>query len=184
MKSFSFTLDPLIQTCLIAFILLFTSCKSEDSKPTEIIMNYGTGAVSSRYTEINHKKEGKMTDYYPDGKLKAERIFEHDIQVGKTTLYYESGKIKEVQYYADGKIIGGDTVFYEDGKPQFLITFTKGLKDGYVRKWGEDGSLTYEAKYSNEKLVEVKGEAINPDSIPHLELNSPADLRQADKKIN
>ncbi len=146
-------------------ILFFIACKSENSKPIEIVQNYGTGEVSRRYTEINHKKEGLMTDYYPDGKLKGERMFEHDVQVGKTTLYYPGGKIKEVQYYTDGKINGGDTTFYEDGKPQFLVTFTRGIKDGYVRKWGEDGSLTYEAKYSMDTLVEVKGEAIHPDTL-------------------
>src|SRR4030095_3295151 len=89
---------------LVILGTLFTSaCKSDESKPKEIVQNYGTGQISRRYTEINHKKEGLMTDYYPSGKLKAERMFENDMQVGKTTLYYEGGEIKEVQYYKDGK---------------------------------------------------------------------------------
>ena len=153
--------------CLLISILFFISCQADSSKPKEIVMNYGTGKVSSRYTEINHKKEGLMTDYYPDGKIKAERMFKNDMQVDKTTLYYESGKIQEVQYYQDGELNGGDTVFYENGSPQFLVTFTKGLKDGYLRKWGEDGKIIYEAKYENEKLVEVKGQPVTSDSIPH-----------------
>ena len=147
-------------------ILFFISCKSEDSsKPKEIVMNYGTGEIQRRYTEINHKKEGLMTDYYPSGKVKVERVFKNDEQVDKTILYYESGSIQEVQYYQDGNLTGGDTVFFENGKPQFLLNFTKGIKDGYVRKWDESGSIIFEAKYSMDTLVEVKGQAIVPDTM-------------------
>jgi len=152
---------------LLLGVLFLLSCKSENSKPKEIVMNYGTGEISRRYTEINHKKEGLMTDYYPDGKLKGERMFKNDVQVGKTTFYYESGKIKQVQYYVDGKVEGGDTTYYKNGKPQLVINYSNGEKNGYLRKWNENDSLIFEAKYANEKLVEVKGEDINPDSIPH-----------------
>jgi antitoxin component YwqK of YwqJK toxin-antitoxin module len=154
---------------LIAGILFIISCKSDDSsKPKEIVMNYGTGEIQRRYTEVNHKKEGLMTDYYPSGKIKAERTFKNDVQVDKTTLYYESGTIQEVQYYKDGNLTGGDTVFYENGKPQFLLNFTDGIKNGYVRKWSDDGTITFEAKYSMDTLVEVKGQAIAPDTM-HIE---------------
>lgn len=148
---------------LMVFGFLF-SCKPEPKK-VEVVKNYVTGEVSRRYHTINGKKEGVMTDFHPDGSLKAERFFENDVQVGKTTIYHKNGKIREVQYYKDGKIHGGDTTFYEDGKPEMVVTFNTGLKDGYVRKWGTDGTLIYEAKYSNETLVEVKGEAVSKDSI-------------------
>jgi antitoxin component YwqK of YwqJK toxin-antitoxin module len=134
-------------------------------KPVEIVQTYGTGAVSRRHTEINGKKEGKMTEYYKDGKVKGERLFENDVQVGKTVYYYPSGRIKEAQYYEEGKMHGGDTVFYENGKPQFLRTYNKGILDGYIRKWAQDGSLIYEARYANDTVVEVMGKAVHPDSL-------------------
>ncbi len=152
--------------CFFFGFISMISC-SNANKPQEIIMKYGDGTVKSRFTEINHKKEGLMTDYYPGGQKMTERMFKNDLQVDKTTAYYESGKVKEVQYYKDGELNGGDTVFYENGNPQFLITFSNGLKDGYVRKWGVDGNIIFEAKYAYEKLVEVKGEKIEPDSVPH-----------------
>jgi len=133
--------------------------------PEEIVQTYGTGAVSRRHTEINGKKEGKMTEYYKDGKIKGERLFENDVQVGKTVYYYPSGRVKEAQYYQEGKMHGGDTVFYEDGKPQFLRTYNKGILDGYIRKWGPDGSLIYEARYANDTVVEVMGKSVHPDSL-------------------
>lgn len=149
---------------LFISVLLIFACKN-GPETIEVVQNYGDGKVSRTYTEIDGKKEGKMIDYYPDGSIKAERLFENNIQVGKTTIFYNSGSIKEVQYYSDGKIQGGDTVFYESGAPQFLLNFTDGIKDGYVRKWAEDGTLIYEAKYSNDTLIEVKGEPIKRDSL-------------------
>lgn len=106
-----------------------------------------------------------MIEYYKDGKIKGERLFENDMQIGKTTYYYPSGKIQEAQYYDEGKLHGGDTVFYESGSPQFMRNFNHGLLHGYLRKWAPDGSIIYEAKYSNDTLVEVKGEPVHPDTL-------------------
>jgi antitoxin component YwqK of YwqJK toxin-antitoxin module len=148
---------------LVSFYLFSTlGCRSSTE---EIVQNYPSGEISRRHIEVNGKKEGEMTEYYKDGKVKGVRLFENDIQVGKAVFYYPSGKIQEVQYYEQGKMNGGDTVFYETGQPQFLRTFNKGALDGYIRKWGQDGSIVYEAKYSNDTLVEVKGEAIHPDTL-------------------
>lgn len=144
--------------------LIVSSC-TQAPKPIEVVENYGTGETSRTYTTIDGKKEGMMVDYYPDGSLKGERMFKNDIQVGKTTLYHKSGGVREVQYYQNGKVHGGDTIFYEDGKPEMLVTFNEGVKDGYVRKWNKEGVMIYEAKYEMEKLVEVKGQPIQKDSI-------------------
>lgn len=150
-------------------VLVWTGCKEETKadKPVEKIQNFGSGKISRRYFEVKGKKEGKMTDYYPEGELKAEKMFKNDRQVGRTVLYYPSGKTKEVQYYEDGLRQGGDTVFYEDGKPEFIVEFNKGKKNGYLRKWAPDGTMTYEAKFENETLVEVKGKPIhNSATVP------------------
>jgi antitoxin component YwqK of YwqJK toxin-antitoxin module len=149
---------------LLPFLFMVLSCKSNPVE-TEVVQNWGTGEISRRYKTIDGKKEGLMTDYYQDGSLKAERWFKNDIQVGKTTLYHKNGKIKEVQYYDQGTIHGGDTTFYESGAPEMLLNFDHGVKHGYVRKWLEDGTMIYEARYSHDTLVEVKGEMLKRDSL-------------------
>lgn len=70
-----------------------------------------SGEVSRKHTEINGKKEGKMTDYYKDGKVKSERMFENDLQVGKSVYFYPTGEVKENQYYESGKLNGGILCF-------------------------------------------------------------------------
>ncbi|HMR89192.1 MAG TPA: hypothetical protein PKD51_13620 [Saprospiraceae bacterium] len=149
---------------LFIFTSLFACKNKEEAQPQsdtqEIKENYGTGETSRVFTRVNGKIEGKMTDYYPSGKLMGERFFENDKQIGKTTLFYEDGSVKEVQYYENGLKNGGDTVFYEDGKPKFAVTLKDEKKNGYLRKWDEDGSLIYEAKFEMDTLVEVGGESL------------------------
>ena len=163
MKHASHPHIPLSLIVLISSGLFFiAACKPQ---PEEIIQTYGSGEVSRKHNEINGKKEGKMIEYYKDGKIKGERLFENDLQVGRTVFYYPSGAIQEAQHYEEGKLNGGDTIFYENGKPQFMRNFNKGVLDGYIRKWAPDGSIIYEAKYSNDALIEVKGEAVHTDSL-------------------
>jgi len=106
------------------------------------------------------KKEGKMTDFYPDGKIKGERLFKNDKQIGKTTLFFPSGQVKEVQYYVDGFKEGGDTLWYENRQPQFVMDYKAGKRHGYLRKWSPEGELIYEARFEMDSLVEVKGEKV------------------------
>ncbi len=166
--------------CLSIFagIIIFIGCKSGDSAPVEIVGKYDNGVVSRKHTEINHKKEGLMTEYYPTGKLKAELLFKNDIQVDKSTFYYENGARKEVQYFKDGQLNGGDTTFYESGKPERVMNFTNGIKDGYIRSWSEDGTLTYEAKLKMDTLVEVKGQPIVRDTSNHQVVQSQKSIEE------
>ncbi|MBK6931348.1 MAG: hypothetical protein IPH12_10965 [Saprospirales bacterium] len=153
---------------LFLFILSYTTWQGCQSPAQDIakerVEKYGSGEISRRYQEINGKKQGKMTDFYPGGRLKAERWFENDQQAGRTVLYYPGGQIMEVQYYQNGKKEGGDTVFYESGQPQFVMWYAGEKKNGYLRKWSSDGALVFEARYANDSLVEVKGQRIQPGS--------------------
>lgn len=179
MKSIQFILPKnKLLTGICAWILLLTACKSGDSGPVEIEGKYNNGVVSRRHTEINHKKEGLMTEYYPSGKLKAELMFKNDVQIDKSTIYYESGAKQEVQYFKDGLLNGGDSTFYESGKPQKVMNFTNGIKDGYIRSWAEDGTLTYEAKLRMDTLIEVKGQPIIRDTSNHQVVQSQKSIEE------
>ncbi|MBK8517512.1 MAG: hypothetical protein IPL55_14850 [Saprospiraceae bacterium] len=150
---------------IIVAVFCFNSCKNDQtslvkSGVEEVKENYGTGQTSRTYTRINGKIEGKMTDYYPSGAIKAERYFKNDQQDSKTTIYYENGSFKEVQYYAMGLKNGGDTLFYESGKLQYVSEFKDEKKNGYLRKWGESGTLIYEAKFIMDSLIEVEGKSV------------------------
>jgi uncharacterized protein len=140
---------------------LFSTCReAQKETPLERVEYFETGVVSRRVTLVAGKKEGKMVDFYPDGRLMGERWFKNDRQIGRTVLYYPGGQVKEVQHYNEGLKQGGDTLWYEDGRLQFATTFDQGLKNGYLRKWSTDGSLVFEARYAHDTLIEVKGERV------------------------
>lgn len=151
-----------IRATLFSLVLiLITACDQTPPKTYERIERFENGQISRRSNVVNGLKEGKMTDYYKDGKLMAERYFEKGEQQGRTVIYYPNGQIKEVQYFASGKKQGGDTLWYEDGKIQFVSTLKDDKLDGYLRKWDPNGALVYEAKYALDTLIEVKGQPID-----------------------
>jgi antitoxin component YwqK of YwqJK toxin-antitoxin module len=144
------------------FILLSgNACESSESQNYERIERLEDGTTARRVQIVNGKKEGKMTDFYPDGKLKGERWFENDRQTGRTVLYHPGGQIMETQYYVNGLKQGGDTVWYDNGRPQFTTWFEAGKKNGYLHKWSPEGELIFECRYAHDTLVEVKGEHIS-----------------------
>lgn len=153
-----------------SILLLQGGCRNENGKPQEVTQHYETGQISRRYYTVNGKKEGIMTDYYPDGSKKGERLFTDDLQHGRTVLYYPGGQVQEVQYYENGLREKGDTIWYEDGSIQFVTTFKQGKKHGYLRKWAPGGSLTFEAKYEMNTVTEINGELlsipIKSDTLP------------------
>jgi antitoxin component YwqK of YwqJK toxin-antitoxin module len=128
------------------FLLLignFCTEKPKEQQSYERIERFENGAISRRVQIANGEKQGLMTDYYPDGRLLAERWFKDDRQDGRTVIYYSSGKIKEAQYYQHGEQHGGDSIWYENGQLQFTVFFQNGKKNGYLRKWLPDGELVY-----------------------------------------
>jgi antitoxin component YwqK of YwqJK toxin-antitoxin module len=152
----------------ICFFLLFVAIGCEEnpkaSQQFERIERFENGAISRRAQIVDGEKQGLMTDYYPDGKVLAERWFKDDRQHGRTAIYYPSGKIKEAQYYQLGEQRGGDTIWYESGQPQFTTFFQNGKKNGHLRKWAETGDVIFEALYSNDTVVEIQGQPVRRDS--------------------
>ena len=155
----------------IAAVLISTvcclqiGCGPKAPHVEERVERFETGAVSRRVNLVDGKRDGKMTDYFPDGKIMAERWFKLGKQEGKTTVFYPNGAVKEVQYYESGAQTGGDTIWYENGRIQFAVLFKESKKNGYLRKWGPEGELIFEAKYAMDTLIEVKGESISQESI-------------------
>lgn len=153
----------------LLFIILSLSGNACEEKPKspqsyERIERFENGSISRRVQIVSGEKQGLMTDYYPDGKVLAERWFKNDKQDGRTVIYHPSGRIKEVQYYQQGEQYSGDTIWYESGQPQFTAFFQNGVKNGYLRKWAETGEVIFEARYSNDTVVEILGQSLRRDS--------------------
>lgn len=144
----------------VGLISLFMCCKSS-TREVEVVQYYPSGEVLRTHTEVNGLKEGKMTEFNKDGSLRYERYFEKDLQVGRSVYYLDGNTIKEVQHHVAGQKQGIDSLFYPDGSLQSTREYAQGKLNGYLRKWDAAGTLIYEARFSNDSLVEVKGELID-----------------------
>lgn len=152
----------LLPVVAVLLTLLTSACKS---KPIEKLNYYSQGGqVSRRYFMVDDKIEGTMTEYYPDGKLKMERLFEHGVQVGRTVFYYPEGAIKEAQYFVNGTQQGGDTLWYPDGRVQFVTGYKDGKRDGWMRKWTSEGALIVDVRYEMDSIKEVISQIAKPQT--------------------
>lgn len=104
--------------------------------------------------------EGEMEEYDMEGNRRVVRTFQNGREDGRTVFFNEQGGIQEVQYYREGIKEGGDTMFDASGRPRFVLSYKDGKKHGFLRKWSDDGSLLYEARFDMDTLVEVRGQKI------------------------
>lgn len=142
--------------CLFSISILLTvfiACKEEKS---EKIYHYPNGETY-KVQMINGKKQGEMIEYYQTGEIKSKSQFINDVQTGRMVRYFKNGAIREVQYFEGNKQQNGDTTFYENGNLQFIVEYTDGIKNGYVKKYDSTGTMYFNAKYRMDTLIEVKG---------------------------
>jgi antitoxin component YwqK of YwqJK toxin-antitoxin module len=118
---------------------------------------FENGQMRREVRLVNGLKEGIMTDFYNDGKLKSMRNFKQNIQCGKTTFYHPDGiSLKEVQYYDEnGLRTLGDTLWYTNGQIEFMADFKFGKKNGNLSRFDSTGKLLYNAIFANDTLVKV-----------------------------
>lgn len=150
--------------CCPTLILLFgfsllSSCSADERAgtvaPAEKIDYFENKAVKRRYFVVNGRKEGKMTEYHPNGQVRSERNFKNDQEDGRTAYYFPNGGIREVQYFVAGEKQRGDTIWYDTGEPQFTVDYKDSKKNGYFRKWSREGAIVIEAVYDQDTLVKV-----------------------------
>jgi antitoxin component YwqK of YwqJK toxin-antitoxin module len=138
------------------YVLSFSACIRQSDKAQKQFLYFENGNIRREYQTINNKKEGLMTDFYPDGKIKSTRYFVNDIQTGQTVIYHPNAQIKEVQYYDSiARREKGDTVWYDNGLIEYTAQFEKNKKNGLMTKFDSSGKLIYKAVFSNDSLIKV-----------------------------
>jgi antitoxin component YwqK of YwqJK toxin-antitoxin module len=146
---------------LLIFALLisiFSQCQSPTSKtPTKQFIYFDNGNVRREFFVIDGKREGTMTDFYIDGKVRMVREMKNDIQIGKSIIYHEDGQtIREVQYFDEqGNRYRSDTLWYKNGKIEFFAEFANSKKNGVLSRFDTTGILIYSAKFKDDSLLTV-----------------------------
>jgi len=123
---------------------------------------------------------GLSREYYPNGKLKAERryrdgrlegvsrLFHEDGGImtewhyregkrdGPARGYYPNGKLKDKGFYKNDKLEGDVFKYYSTGRLKMEMRFKNDRPDGTARVYGADGILRTEYTYRRGALVRQK----------------------------
>jgi antitoxin component YwqK of YwqJK toxin-antitoxin module len=102
------------------------------------------------------------TEYWPNGKLRWERIYKDGKLDGVSKEYDEEGNLLEEIHFKDGKKDGLYRRYYSDGKLRTEGNYKNGLKDGiettYLRWENKKTVSTYQnGKAINTKRYDEKG---------------------------
>jgi antitoxin component YwqK of YwqJK toxin-antitoxin module len=128
--------------------------KSEGTR--EVVKYSNTGKPSRRFTEVDGVIEGRMEEYFPDGKIKYIRNFAKGQQHGITIGYYPTGERRQSQTFVHGLQEGNDSTFMRNGALQMTIAFKNGKKNGTTTRWSPEGKKIFEAEFADDKLVSTK----------------------------
>jgi len=99
---------------------------------------------------VNGKLNGKVTVFFPNGKIASETNYTNGIKEGISRRYSEKGIVLEEIPYKNDKFDGW--VIYRNAKGEFIAQgmYEKGLKKG-IWKFYENGKLTKEVDTEKKK---------------------------------
>ncbi len=98
---------------------------------------------------IYDPENGKKTDYYYDGTVKAEYTLTNGKINGTLKVYNENGTIKRIGNFTNGLENGLFKEYDESGNLYAEYTMTNGKKNGVLKIY-EDGKLSYSNTYKDD----------------------------------
>lgn len=111
---------------------------------------YNTGALSAIGNEYAKNNVGPYEFYHPNGRLKAQGVYNREGQkIGTWRYYHENGQLSTAERYTDGKVEGVIDFYKEDGKLKSSGDYTDGELDGYWTWYYPCGVMSEEYPYVN-----------------------------------
>ncbi|CAM1355952.1 toxin-antitoxin system YwqK family antitoxin [Tenacibaculum ascidiaceicola] len=95
---------------------------------------------------ISMKKSGMQINYYPNGKIEAELVYEENI--ANIKRYYESGELEEISTKKNNQHHGQVTVYYKNGNKKIEGIAKNGYYDGKFKFFNKSGELEKTVNYN------------------------------------
>jgi len=111
---------------------------------TQLFMQSGT-ILSSDGKII----DGLYKEFYPDGKLKKEKMIIGGQGNGSFKTFYPNGILRSEAYFVNEKRNGGYKVYSDSGKLTIEGNYINGIANGYFREFDESGALKSQIQYVN-----------------------------------
>ncbi|MDF1674008.1 MAG: hypothetical protein P1U41_10905 [Vicingaceae bacterium] len=96
------------------------------------------------------RRQGYWEEYYlePEGQLKSKGKYKDGKKIDEWTFFFENNKLQQVgKYLKDEQPTGLWKWYYESGKLLREENFRKGLEDGMMHEYLEDGYIITEGEY-------------------------------------
>lgn len=94
-------------------------------------------------------KQGKFTEYYADGKIKAIGTYKNNFKIGNWKFYYPNSVLEqEGNYNAQGKADGDWKWYHKSSEVLREQTFINGLEDGPVIEYSDSGIVITKGEYA------------------------------------
>lgn len=93
-------------------------------------------------------KDAKYSEYYPDGKLKAEKEFSGGRESGAAKIFYPSGTLQSRAGYNNGLLDGPVFIYSPEGQLIFEQNYKDGILDGWSREYDPAGGIKKQTLYA------------------------------------
>ncbi len=141
----------------------------DEGELTGVGIAYHRRGSESKEYEVNYvdgEVDGKVTRYYPDGKIHEERSYKEGLPHGVWKNYFHSGKIYAEKEFDEGEPSGKYTSYFESGQIDETGSYVDGEIDGVWYSYFSDGTLYEETTFDKGDRVKNKvfrrtGEILN-----------------------
>jgi antitoxin component YwqK of YwqJK toxin-antitoxin module len=118
-----------------------------------VSLYFEDGSLMGRVDMANNIKEGRGVRYYANGVKQLERFFVKNKLQGTARAWYDTGSLMITEEYKDGTLHGYSKTYYEAGGVFEEVRYEFGTPK-YMRVYREDGTLTDEKGFFDNKVIE------------------------------
>jgi antitoxin component YwqK of YwqJK toxin-antitoxin module len=112
---------------------------------------YASGEIKSKYALIDSVKWGYCVDFYINGSVEAECVYENGKLNGPFYIYYENGKLKREGFW-NNDLPNGQHCFYEmNGYLQRKGSYSWGKHVG-IWEYYFEGKIDKKVLYANDSM--------------------------------
>jgi len=107
-------------------------------------------AEEGKYAD--NRKVGKWIEYYCNGNMKNQLVFQNGRPDGYAIMYHENGKISEEGNWKNNRWVGNYKLYYENGQVQHEFVFNpNGKREGPQKYYYANGQIAIEGNFANGK---------------------------------
>jgi antitoxin component YwqK of YwqJK toxin-antitoxin module len=133
--------------------------------------SYFDGSTNTNKFYKRGEIDSLYQNYYYGGQLSMQGSYKNGKREGQWKSYFVSGKLNYIEQYQDGELTGKKIYYFENGKPDTEIELDNGDREGWTKKFDEDGSLLYQVRYVKDLPVaytymDKTGKLVPEVSIP------------------